>query len=62
VKLYTTYDGYIFYEYNPNTPSGGLDNASLCFCAFESNQVKFTNAYEFNALSNDSRFDFGGDI
>jgi hypothetical protein len=62
VKLYTTYDGYIFYEYNPNTPSGGIDNASLCFCAFESNQVKFTNAYEFNALSNDSRFDFGGDI
>ena len=62
VKLYTTYDGYIFYEYNPNTPSGGIDNASLCFCAFESNQVKFTNAYEFNALSNDSRFDFGGTI
>jgi hypothetical protein len=62
VKLYTTYDGYIFYEYNPNTPTGGLQNASLCFCAFESNQVKFTNAYEFNALSNDSRFDFGGTI
>jgi hypothetical protein len=62
VKLYTTYDGYIFYEYNPNTPTGGVENASLCFCAFESNQVKFTNAYEFNALSNDSRFDFGGEI
>ena len=62
VKLYTTYDGYIFYEYNPNTPTGGIENASLCYCAFESNQVKFTNAYEFNALSNDSRFDFGGTI
>ena len=62
IKAYTTYDGYIFYEYNPDTPSGGLDNASLCFCAFESSQVKFTEAYEFSALSNDSRFDLGGEL
>ena len=62
VKSFTTYDGYIFYEYIPDTPFGGLDNASLSFCAFESNQVKFSDAYEFNALSNDSRFDFGGTL
>jgi hypothetical protein len=62
VKNFTTYDGYIFYEYIPSTPSGGLENASLSFCAFESNQIKFADAYEFNALSNDSRFDFGGTL
>jgi hypothetical protein len=60
VKVFTTYDGYIFYEYIPTTPYGGLENASLSYCAFDSNQIKFTNAYEFNALSNDSRFDLGG--
>jgi len=60
VKVFTTYDGYIFYEYIPTTPYGGLENASLSYCAFESNQIKFTDAYEFNALSNDSRFDLGG--
>ena len=54
------YDGYIFYEYIPTKPYGGLENASLSYCAFESNQIKFTDAYEFNALSNDSRFDLGG--
>jgi hypothetical protein len=62
VKNFTTYDGYIFYEYIPDTPFGGLENASLSFCAFESNQIKFADAYEFNALSNDSRFDFGGTL
>lgn len=62
VKTFTTYDGYIFYEYIPDTPFGGLENASLSFCAFESNQIKFADAYEFNALSNDSRFDFGGKL
>jgi hypothetical protein len=60
VKVFTTYDGYIFYEYIPTTPYGGLENASLSYCAFDSNQIKFTDAYEFNALSNDSRFDLGG--
>ena len=60
VKVFTTYDGYIFYEYIPTKPYGGLENASLSYCAFESNQIKFTDAYEFNALSNDSRFDLGG--
>jgi hypothetical protein len=60
VKVFTTYDGYIFYEYIPTKPYGGLENASLSYCAFDSNQIKFTDAYEFNALSNDSRFDLGG--
>lgn len=60
VKVFTTYDGYIFYEYIPEKTYGGLENASLSYCAFDSNQIKFTDAYEFNALSNDSRFDFGG--
>jgi hypothetical protein len=60
VKVFTTYDGYIFYEYIPTKTYGGLENASLSYCAFDSNQIKFTNAYEFNALSNDSRFDLGG--
>jgi hypothetical protein len=39
-----------------------MEDASLCYCAFDSNQIKFNDAYEFNALSNDSRFDFGGKI
>ena len=60
IKVFTMYDGYIFYEYIPTKPYGGLENASLSYCAFESNQIKFTDAYEFNALSNDSRFDLGG--
>jgi hypothetical protein len=60
VKVFTTYDGYIFYEYIPTKAYGGLENASLSYCAFDSNQIKFTDAYEFNALSNDSRFDLGG--
>jgi hypothetical protein len=60
VKVFTTYDGYIFYEYIPTKPYGGLENASLSYCAFDSNQIKFADAYEFNALSNDSRFDLGG--
>ncbi len=62
IKTYTTYDGYIFYEYIPDRAFGGLENASLSFCAFESNQIKFSDAYEFNALSNDSRFNLGGEI
>jgi hypothetical protein len=60
IKVFTMYDGYIFYEYIPTKAYGGLENASLSYCAFESNQIKFTDAYEFNALSNDSRFDLGG--
>jgi hypothetical protein len=62
VKLFTTYDGYIFYEYLPDSPKLSMEDASLCYCAFDSNQIKFNDAYEFNALSNDSRFDFGGKI
>jgi hypothetical protein len=60
IKVFTMYDGYIFYEYIPTKPYGGLENASLSYCAFDSNQIKFADAYEFNALSNDSRFDLGG--
>ena len=62
VKLFTMHDGYIFYEFLPDSPKLSLDDASLCYCAFDSNQIKFNDAYEFNALSNDSRFDFGGKL
>jgi hypothetical protein len=62
VKLFTMHDGYIFYEFLPDSPKLSMDDASLCYCAFDSNQIKFNNAYEFNALSNDSRFDFGGKL
>jgi hypothetical protein len=62
IKTFTTYDGYIFYEYIPDKEFSGLENASLSFCAFESNQIKFDNAVEFNALANDSRFNLGGKI
>lgn len=62
VKLFTTHDGYIFYEYLPDSEKRGMEDASLCYCAFDSNQIKFNDAYEFNALSNDSRFDFGGKL
>jgi hypothetical protein len=48
-------------QMNTNNFSG-LENASLSFCAFESNQIKFDNAVEFNALANDSRFNLGGKI
>lgn len=62
VKLFTMHDGYIFYEFLPESQQRGLEDASLCYCAFDSNQIKFNDAYEFNALSNDSRFDFGGKL
>ena len=62
VKLFTMHDGYIFYEFLPDSPKLSMDDASLCYCAFDSNQIKFNDAYEFNALSNDSRFDFGGKL
>lgn len=62
IKLATTYDGYIFYEYIPQRPETGLENASLSFCAFESEQIKFTNATEFNSNILDSRFNYGGKI
>jgi len=62
VKVFTTYDGYIFYELIPSASSKTIDDASLSFCAFESNQVKFSNATEFNSLSDDSRFLKGGKL
>lgn len=62
IKMATTYDGYIFYEYHPEKVGTGLDGASLSFCAFDSNQIKFTNATEFNALITDSRFEQGGKL
>ena len=60
VKLATTYDGYIFYEYHPEKVGTGLEGASLSYCTFDSSQVKFTNSTEFNSLITDSRFNFGG--
>lgn len=62
IKMATTYDGYIFYEYHPEKVGTGLDGASLSFCAFDSSQIKFTNATEFNALITDSRFEKGGKL
>lgn len=62
VKMATTYDGYIFYEYHPEKVGTGLDGASLSYCAFDSNQIKFTTATEFNALITDSRFEQGGKL
>jgi len=62
IRLYTTYDGYIFYEYIPDSAKQGLDDASLSFCTFDSDQNKFANSNEFNSLSLDSRFENGGKI
>jgi hypothetical protein len=62
VKTFTIHDGYVFYEYIPDSNKNGIDDASLSFCAFESNQIKFTNAVEFNALSKDSRYMKGGKL
>ena len=62
IKMATTYDGYIFYEYHPEKVGTGLDGASLSFCAFDSSQIKFTTATEFNALITDSRFEKGGKL
>ena len=62
IKMATTYDGYIFYEYHPEKVGTGLDGASLSYCAFDSNQIKFTTATEFNALITDSRFEQGGKL
>jgi 8-oxo-dGTP pyrophosphatase MutT (NUDIX family) len=62
IKMATTYDGYIFYEYHPEKVGTGLDGASLSYCAFDSSQIKFTTATEFNALITDSRFEQGGKL
>ena len=60
VKIYTPYDGYIFYEFIPDSEKQDINDASLSFCTFDSNQVKFSDAVEFNALSDDSRLKYGG--
>jgi len=60
VKIYTPYDGYIFYEFIPDSAKQDINDASLSFCTFDSNQVKFADAVEFNALSDDSRLKYGG--
>jgi hypothetical protein len=62
IRLYTTYDGYVFYEYIPDSAKQGLKDASLSFCTFDSDQNKFANSNEFNSLSLDSRFEKGGKI
>ena len=62
IRLYTTYDGYVFYEFIPDSNKQTIDDASLSYCTFDSNQVKFANSSEFNALNVDSRFEQGGKI
>ena len=62
IRLYTTYDGYVFYEFIPDSKKQTIDDASLSYCTFDSNQVKFANSSEFNALNVDSRFEQGGKI
>jgi len=62
IRLYTTYDGYVFYEYIPDSAKQGMKDASLSFCTFDSDQNKFANSNEFNSLSLDSRFEKGGKI
>ena len=42
IRNNTPFDGFSFYEYIPNSPKRGFEDASLCFTAFNSNQIKFT--------------------
>lgn len=60
IKNNTPYDGFIFFEYIPEKPKTGFQNASLCFTAFESNQIKFANNKTFTKQANDSRLEIGG--
>lgn len=60
IKNNTPYDGFIFFEFIPEKPKTVFDNASLCFTAFESNQIKFANNKTFSKQSDDSRLEIGG--
>ena len=61
VREFTPYDGFIFYEYIPSKAnSGNIEDASLSFCAFRTEQIKFHDAVSFSTEVADSRFKRGG--
>ena len=60
IKNNTPYDGFSFYEFIPDSPKRGFQDASLSFTAFNSNQIKFTNNSSFSKFTNDSRLEVGG--
>jgi hypothetical protein len=61
VREFTPYDGFIFYEYIPSKAnSGNIEDASLSFCAFKTEQIKFHDAVSFSTEVADSRFKRGG--
>jgi len=62
IKNNTPYDGFSFYEFKPDSKKIGLEDASLSFTAFNSNQIKFTNNTSFNKFADDSRLEVGGII
>jgi hypothetical protein len=61
IKNNTPFDGFIFYEYIPDSDRNGLKDASLCYTTFNSVQNKFANAKSFNK-NIDSRFHYGGKV
>jgi len=60
IRNNTPFDGFSFYEYIPNSQKRGFEDASLCFTAFNSNQIKFTTNKTFTKQSADSRLEVGG--
>jgi len=62
IRNRTPYDGFVFYEFIPDRPQTSFENASLCFTAFYSNQIKFVNNQTFSKESLDSRLEIGGII
>jgi len=62
IKNETPFDGIIFYEFNPEKPKNSIDDASLCFTTFDSEQNKFVNAETFDFRNSDSRFKKGGKL
>jgi len=63
IREFTPYDGFIFYEYIPSKAnSGNIEDASLSYCAFRTDQIKFHDAVSFSPEINDSRFALGGEV
>jgi predicted ABC-type ATPase len=60
IRNNTPFDGFSFYEYIPDSQKRGFEDASLCFTAFNSNQIKFTTNNSFTKQSADSRLEVGG--
>lgn len=60
IRNNTPFDGFSFYEYIPDSQKRGFEDASLCFTAFNSNQIKFTTNKTFTKQSADSRLEVGG--